>query len=365
MHKRLSLALAALLVLAALWTPARAGEKKLVIGFNNPLKGLYSVDILEKSFVAACNALGVEPFTVNDEGRLENAVANIDNMISTGVDGIVFFGAADTLFPVAAMKCDAAGIPLVFYDHMPSDEILEMITGVGMYKGIAATVDSNTGSNMGEYAAKQGLKRAVVVTGDITDTTHAARTKGFEDAFTAGGGEIATVSYGIIDLSSVMTRANDVLIAHPDIDCIYATNGDIGSVVIEALSKHPNISAKVLVTDLDPPVLTGLESGGVDAANGAHWINTDFAVAMLVNALRGNELREADGTPPRLVVPVTTLPSEYVELYEKHWIQEHPFSDDEIRAMVSPDMTLDKLRALIADYNIEARLAAKGVALQK
>jgi ribose transport system substrate-binding protein len=300
--------LVALFCFVAAGMAASAGEKKLVIGFNNPQKGLYSVDILEKSFVAACNALDVEPFTVNDEGRLENAVANIDNMISTGVDGIVFFGATDTLFPVAAQKCEEAGIPLVCYDHMPSDDILGMIGDIGQYKGIAATVDGNTGGNMGEYALTQGLKRAVVVTGDITDTTHAARTKGFEDAFTAGGGEIANVSYGIIDLASVMTRANDVLIAHPDIDCIYATNGDIGSVVIEALAKHPNVSAKVLVTDLDPPVLEGLESGKVAAANGAHWVNTNFAVALLVNALRGNELREADGTPPRLVVPVTTLP---------------------------------------------------------
>lgn len=360
MHKRLSIVLSALFLLVATGLVASAGEK-LVIGFNNPQKGLYSVDILEKSFVAACNALGVEPLTVNDEGRLENAVANIDNMISTGVDGIVFFGATDTLFPVAAQKCEEAGIPLVFYDHMPTDEILSMINGTGMYKGIAATVDGNTGSNMGEYAVSQKLKRAVVVTGDITDTTHAARTRGFEETFTAGGGEIATVSYGLIDLSSVMTRANDVLIAHPDIDCIYATNGDIGSVVIEALSKHPNISAKVLVTDLDPAVLTGLESGGVAAANGAHWVNTNFAVALLMNAIAGNELREEDGTPPRLVIPVTTLPSQRVSMYEQHWIQEHPYSDDEIRAMVSPDMTLGKLREIIADYNIESRLAAKGV----
>jgi hypothetical protein len=46
-------------------------------------------------------------------------------------------------------------------------------------------------------------------------------------------------------------------------------------------------------------------------------------------------------------------------MYEKHWIQEHPYTDDEIRAMVAPDMTLDKLRAIIADYNIESRLKAK------
>lgn len=364
MHKRLSVVPVALVFVfaAGIIADAGAGEKKLVIGFNNPLKGLYSVDILEKSFVAAANAHGVEPLTFNDEGRLENAVTNVDNMISAGVDGIVFFGTTDTLFPVVAMKCEEAGIPVVFYDHMPSDDVIGMVSGFGMYKGLAATVDGNTGRNMGEYAAAEKLKRAVVITGEITDTTHAARTKGFVEAFTAAGGEIATESYGVIDLSSVMTRANDVFIANPDIDCVYATNGDIGSVVIEALSKHPGIKTQVLVTDLDPAVLAGLESGKVSAANGAHWINTDFALALLVNALRGNELREADGAPPRLVVPVITLPSRFVGMYEEQWIQNHPFSDDEIRAMAGSGVTLEKLRETIAGYGIESRLEAKAAA---
>ncbi len=71
-------------------TAADAGEKRLVIGANNYLKGIYSLDILEKAFLTTCEALGVDSVIVNDEGKLENSVSGVDNLIAAGVDGIVF-----------------------------------------------------------------------------------------------------------------------------------------------------------------------------------------------------------------------------------------------------------------------------------
>jgi len=160
-----------------------SGEKKLLIGCNNFLKGNYSLDILEKSFINTCNALGVEPYIVNDEAKTENSIANVDNMIAAGVDGVVFFGIQDTMFPIVAQKCESAGIPFVFFDHMPSDAVLEQVGQSKFYKGIAATVDLGTGQNIGNYALEAGLKKAVVITGEQGDTTHTARTNGFSETF--------------------------------------------------------------------------------------------------------------------------------------------------------------------------------------
>lgn len=64
---------------------------ELKLGLNNYYKGIYSVDILENGFVETCKALGIQTMVVNDEGKVEKTVQNIDNMISAGVDGIVFF----------------------------------------------------------------------------------------------------------------------------------------------------------------------------------------------------------------------------------------------------------------------------------
>ncbi len=329
------------------------------IGFNNYLKGIYSLDILEKNFLTTCEALGVEPMVVNDEGKVENCVTNVDNMIAAGVDGIVFFGISDTLFPVVAQKCEEAGIPYAFFDHMPSDDILSQIQGNENYAGIAATVDTYTGNNIGEYAAEAGLKKAIVVTGETTDTTHSARTNGFKEKFEAAGGKVLAEGYGTVTISDAMQRANDLLTAHPDVDCVYATNGDVGVATIEALAKHPEVNAKLYVTDLDPDILTGLEEGTIAAANGAHWVNIDYATALLVNKLNGHGITNEDGTPARLVVPVMTLPNNYVDLYNSQWIEKSPYSTEEIQSLVGNDISIDDFNAMLEDYTIENRLQAK------
>ncbi|NLU23268.1 MAG: sugar ABC transporter substrate-binding protein [Clostridiales bacterium] len=337
-------------------------SKKLTIGFNNYLKGIYSLDILEKNFNTACEALGVEPMVVNDEGKTENCVTNVDNMIAAGVDGIVFFGISDTLFPVIAQKCEAAGVAYAFFDHMPSQDVFDSLKNNANFAGCAGTVDTNTGKNIGTYAGEQGLKKALIVSGLTTDVTHSARTNGFEEAFKAAGGEVLAEGYGEVTISEALTRANDLLTAHPEADCIYATNGDVGTACMEALAKHPEVKAQLFVTDLDPDVLTGLENGSVAAANGAHWVNIDYATALLVNFLNGNPIKEADGSAARLIVPVMTLPSSYVKLYNAQWIENSPYSDEEIQSLVSPfnkSADLSAFQAMLDAYTIDNRLQAK------
>lgn len=328
----------------------------LVIGCNNFLKGIYSLDILEKNFITTCNALGVEPMVVNDEGKIENTVTNVDNMIASGVDGIIILGLSDTLFPVIAKKCEAAGVAYAFYDHMPSQKSLSLFKDKPNFAGIAATSDLNTGRNIGEYAAKTGLRKAIIVTGETTDTTHSARTNGFIKAFEAAGGEVLAEGYGNVTIAEGLSRADDLMTAYPNIDCVYATNGDLGTASMEALDKHSEINAKLYCTDLDPDVLDGLENGKVAAANGAHWVNIDYTTALIVNFLQGNKLRDSDGNAPILTVPVMTLPNKYIELYNNQWIENSPYSDDEIRSLVGPNVTLDSIQAMLDRYTIEDRL---------
>lgn len=334
-------------------------DGKIVIGCNNYLKGIYSLDILEKNFVTTCKALGVEPMVVNDEGKIENCITNVNNMISAGVDGIVFLGISDTLFPVVARKCEAAGVGYAFYDHMPSPKSLAMFAKNPHFAGIAATSDLATGKNIADYAVKVGMKKAIVVTGETTDTTHSARTNGFKKAFEAAGGKVLAEGYGTVTIADGMARANDLLTAHPDIDCVYATNGDLGTATIEALKKHPEVHAKLLVTDLDPDILTGLKSGTVQAANGAHWVNIDYTTALLVCQLKGYNLKKPDGTAPILIVPVMTLPNSYVDLYNQEWIENSPYSDAQLQSLAKPGVTIAHYQDMLDNYNIDNCLKEK------
>lgn len=336
--------------------------KDLKLGLNNFMKGIYSVDIMENAFAEACKGLGIQTMIVNDEGKVEKTVTNVDNMISAGVDGIVFFGISETLFPVVSQKCEDAKVPFTVYDHMPSDENLEILKANPYFKGAVATRDIGTGRNMGEHAASLGLEKALIITGKMADPTHSARTNGFKEAFEAGGGTVLNIAWDANNLADATSKANDLLTAHPDADCVYASNGDYGSGTMQALAQHTNVDAQLFVTDLDPDVLTGLGNGTISAANGAHWINVNFATTLLINDLLGHELKDADGNAPILVAPVMALPSEMVDLYDKFWIKSQPFSAEELKQFVvewNEDVTLQDFEDVLANYTVETRLKQK------
>jgi ribose transport system substrate-binding protein len=233
-----------------------------------------------------------------------------------------------------------------------------MLKNFQYYAGAAATSDISTGRVAGEYAASTGAKKAVIVTGEQTDPSHSARVQGFTEAFEEAGGEVLGVGWGSPALSDSLTRANDLLTAHPEADFVYGSNGDCGLAAKEAIASHNGVNAKVYATDLDPDILTGLSDGTISAANGAHGINVYFAAALLANAVNGNVLKDADGNAPRLVVPVMTLPSSYIELYNRLWIENAPFTEEELAALVGPDVTLETLQAQLDNYTIDQRLDA-------
>jgi ribose transport system substrate-binding protein len=337
----------------------QTNAKKYKIGFNNYLKGFYALDILENNAKFATESLGNEFIAVNDEAKSEKVVQNVQNLISSGVDGIVFFGIVDTLFPVVSQMCEKAKVPFVIYDHLPSDKSLEILRKNPYFVGAVGEHDYDAGFPIGEYAAREGLKKAILITGKRGDTTHEARVKGFTDSFTKAGGQVLDVGWGNSTLAEALQKAEDLITAHPDIDCIYGTGGDFGLGALQALKKHPNIKAKMYVTDLDPAVLEGLESNDIAAANGAHWVNAGFSVAMLQNYLESHQLKDKDGQVPVVTVPILVLPAKQEKLYKKFWIDSQPYSSDEIKNLTyssNKDISLDSFQKVLIEYSIKERL---------
>jgi hypothetical protein len=105
--------------------------------------------------------------------------------------------------------------------------------------------------------------------------------------------------------------------------------------------------------------LDGLDKSDVAAANGAHWINAGFSVAMLQNYLTGHQLKDKDGKAPVVTVPILVLPANQEKLYKKFWIDNQPFSSDEFKKLVGNDVTLDSFQGVLTNYSIKERLLQK------
>ena len=158
---------------AATGSPEPSGEAseeaagsggQLLIGHNNILKGNYSVDILENTIQATCDALDIELMVTNDETQVEKSVTNVDNMISAGVDGLIFLGMSDTLFPVIAEKCEAANVPFAIVDHIPADDVGGTASGKPDVCGRRRNRRFCYRQDHRQICGRAGLQKAIVVT---------------------------------------------------------------------------------------------------------------------------------------------------------------------------------------------------------
>ncbi|MTI60008.1 MAG: substrate-binding domain-containing protein [Firmicutes bacterium] len=329
------------------------------IGINNYLQGLYCLDVLERFAVYTADNLGMKSIAVNDEAKLEKTISNVENLIASGVDGIVFFGISDTLFPVVSNKCRAAQVPFVLYDHLPTGKTLKYLRQNPYFVGAVGERDYNAGFPIGEFAVESNLKKAIIVTGKRGDTTHEARVKGFTDAFETNGGKVLGVGWGCVTRFDAMGITENLVVANQDIDTVYVSGGDWGIGALQILKKHANIDARLYITDLDPPVLEALNNKEVAAANGAHWINSGFAVALLHNYLLDKPLLNKDGQAPVIEVPILVLPNTQANAYQEWWLDNQPFTAEEMKNMSykwNKDVSLDDFREVMKNYSIESRL---------
>ena len=88
-----------------------------------------------------------------------------------------------------------------------------------------------------------------------------------------------------------------------------------------------------------------------------------FTAALLENYLDGHPMINEDGVVDIIrTVPLIVIPAEMADLYERFWIEEFPYEEDEIKSLLyrfNPDVTLQDFYDMIEGYSIESRLIAK------
>lgn len=95
-------------------------------------------------------------------------------------------------------------------------------------------------------------------------------------------------------------------------------------------------------------------------ANGDNWICGSYSALMLQNYLDGTPFVDENGEAPILDnVGFYEITPEQVGVYKKFFIEEPPYSVDEIMQMSGEDFTYDDFLEVIKDYTLENRMAQK------
>ena len=345
---------------------ALAEDAGRTVGINSWVAGAYALDILANNAQYAVEANGDETLVFNDEGNVEKLTSNVENMISANVDGALWMGMFENMFAVGPSLLENAGIPFALYDKVPSDQgMIDAIQNMNNFAGAVANNNYDAGASMAQIALDNGNKKVLIAGAEVGDPNTDARVAGFSEAFEAGGGTILSVTrVATGEANGEQQACDNMLAAFPEADCFYCTGENFTLQAMNVIAKTPlDHEVKVYGTDLNPTLLENLKDGTLAACSGANWVTALYSAVLLENAMDGHKLTDADGKAPFINnVKMVTVPADCSDLYQKFFIDENPYEEEEIQNLLykyNPDVTLEDVTEMIDNYSLEDRLIAK------
>ena len=337
-----------------------------VLGYNNFGQGAYPLDLNESvTRYALEDCMGMQMSAVNNQFTVDKLITDAQNQIAQGVDGMIFWSAADTLFQPFSELCQSTETPFALGDKYPmNDETKAMLRENPYFAGAISTDDYQMAADMANLALEAGHRTAIIVAAAVGDINHDLRVAGFTETFEAGGGEILSEVH-CADPSEAVQKSNDALTAAPDVDCVFGSGGDYSQGLLSALESIGRAGdLPIYGIDIDPNVIEGIRSGTIAAAAGACGpYCAGIAGALLINYLDGYPILDENGEAPMTNgIQAIFVDSENVDDYEEYWINNQIFSAEDYQNLLyrcNPDVTWQDYVDMIEGYTFDNMMAGK------
>jgi len=249
----------------------------------------------------AAEQLGVELSVLSSALSAEQEIANVEDAITQGVDGIVLFSVARASEEAALTKANEAGIPVaVLYGYAPELEDMGAV--------FVQAQTNQTGAMAGEWlAANVPSGKVAIIQGQLGRGDAEAYTASFKEGLSANPDlEIVGEPSAEWARDKALTAMQDLLTAHPDLAGAFVHNEDMAMGALQAI-KAADASVVIVSQNGSPEGLGAVETGEISATVG--WSpaqEAQMALARLVATIN-------DGTvaDPKLCnTPVTLLTAE-------------------------------------------------------
>lgn len=330
------------------------------VGYNYLGAGAYSLATLANNEKKVSDIAGQDSIGVDDQFSVEQIVSDIENMINSGCDGVDAWLVSDALCQQVSTLCGDNKVYFALSDKVASDEnVIKTLKANKYFAGACGPANDVYGSQLAQYALDQGWKTCIITSSSAGDATDTPRLEAFKKTFEAGGGTIVDELHAD-QQQDALPQLQDSLTANGEVDVIYGTGSDYGVYACTALEDHPDWKTKVITSGLDEAALKLLndKSSAMAMVTGDYWISGFFSAIFLQNALEGNVLRDSDGSAIWIDdLQPFEVTSEKYELYKKYFLDEFPYTDEEIKAMIG--ISYDDMVKIVKDYSLDNRLMAK------
>lgn len=300
------------------------------------------IDLAEQ----VCEVLGADIEVWNYEWNVDKEIEGIENLITMGVDAIVVHASNAEIGGTEISLASQAGVPIVIADQYPSTV---QLGDDPYFVGCLKLGDTVAGYNMTMTLIEQGYRQFAWIGPELSAPYGQLRYAGFKQAIEeTAGAEIVVEQWGIVTQLDAVQATENVLTAHgSEIDCIAYPNGMYGMGGVEAADKL-GVSVGIGTFDISGAVLDYIAEGKIATGVGGHWVQLGLGAVLAYDAVMGN--------PHPLVYyniePVLLKSPEDLAAYQAYFIDQLPFTDDEILAM---SLTYNPPMAeALAGYSVES-----------
>jgi len=373
-RKILSMAIALTLVLALSLSLAACGSSKdnggdtngasYTIGYNTWGSGTATFDVMADYIANALETLGSTGNRVSDEHNADTELANAQNFISAGVDGVAFQCSADPVLLQAAAKFAESKTPFVLDIFVGDDADREEVTKNNEYYAGSVSADLwLDGYLMGQAAAADGNKKAVLVGGNVGDNHFEQRIAGFTQSFVTEGGGVILDAARCTSPAESVEKSNAVFSANRDADCAYAMVGDYVPGVIKAIEDLGLEGVQTYASNAGEDAIPYIRDGRVSAGGGGNDLPAPIAIALLINYIDGHPIKNENGLAPNLIVKPFTVTIDNVDDFVAMLYTDgvNPIADDVLQSLLwryNPDVTYQDYLDVIDSLTIEGMMAA-------
>lgn len=273
------------------------------IGFipkDNSTYWLVTKDSIEKT--ASENKLRVITKSPKSESDYKEQKEIMQEMIKNKVSVILLAPCSVTELIPDIKDANKKGIPVILVDTDVDRELLtienakvESFVGADNYEG---------GKIVGKRAAEksEGKGNAAILGGIVGQINGENRCKGFEDAIKSAGMNVVSSVSTNWTKEDGYSKAKTLLLAYPDIKCIFAANDDIAHGALEAVSE---LDRNVLIETFDnsKETINDINEGKIDATVNQHpEIMGKNSVEAAKNIINGNKIDTSIPTKLDLIV---------------------------------------------------------------
>ncbi len=329
-----------------------------------------STDVLgsqcKKIVDKAAKAVGAEVQYVDQGHVSEQVTASVEQLCAAGCKGIIICNSADSEMTSAINTCTENGVYIAQFFRIISEEnspeVYKTACNSKYYVGAVHEDEVTNGYTLVNLLLEKGDRNIGLEAWTVGDATFQLRWQGYQQAIeewnSAHPDDQATLTepvYANTSSEEGAAAAMSLYNSNPGMDALIVAGGG-GDPLVGSIGAYANegLTGKIDVvsTDFLDDLAEQLKSGGMFAESGGHFCDPLFAFLLVYNAVKGNYVKDEGTFGYEILFPYlyVSSPDDYAN-YEKYFVKDDPYTDEEIAAMAA--YSFDDLNKAASNLSID------------